>query len=239
MRDLTTESIHWSRTCNSKSFSEGTLVTNFIEQFTYVGLFLVLFLAGLGVPIPEELPILSAGVLAHEGLARWWIALPVCVAGVVAGDAVLYWVGYHWGERILDWWIVRLVLSPAREERLKAAYRRHGVKIVFTARHVMGVRAAAFLTAGISRVPFWRFLACDAAAALVSVPLAFGAAFLFTDQIQEVVRDVHRVERWAALLVLVAAAVWIAWLVFRRARHEVDDVDEADARSTAPPGRML
>jgi membrane protein DedA with SNARE-associated domain len=199
----------------------------------------VLFVAGLGVPIPEELPILSAGVLAHEGLARWWIALPVCIAGVIAGDAVLYWVGYHWGERILDWWIVRLVLSPEREERLKVAYRRHGVKIVFTARHVMGVRAAAFLTAGISRIPFWRFLACDAAAALVSVPLAFGAAFLFTDQIEQVVRDVHRVERWLVLLLLAGGAAWIAWVVFRRARHEVDETNGTEGQHPVPPRRML
>ena len=199
----------------------------------------MLFIAGLGVPIPEELPILSAGVLAHEGLARWWIALPVCFAGVIAGDAVLYWVGHHWGERILDWWIVRRVLSREREERLKGAYRRHGVKIVFTARHVMGVRAAAFLTAGISRVPFWKFLACDAAAALVSVPLAFGAAFLFTDQIREVMHDVHRVERWLVLLLLAGGAAWIAWAAFRRARHEVDEADSGEDQSPFPPKRML
>jgi membrane protein DedA with SNARE-associated domain len=201
----------------------------------------VLFLAGLGVPIPEELPILSAGVLAHEGLARWWIALPVCLAGVLAGDAVLYWVGYHWGERILDWWIVRLVLTPAREERLKEAYRRHGVKIVFTARHVMGVRAAAFLTAGISHVPFWKFLACDAGAAVVSVPLVFGGAFLFTDQIQRVMHDVHRIERWLALLVIVAVATWLGWISFRRAHHEVDETESDDvaAEKRVPPRRML
>jgi membrane protein DedA with SNARE-associated domain len=177
-------------------------------------------------------------VLAHEGLAHWGVALSVCLVGVLAGDTVLYWVGHHWGERILDWWIVRLVLSRAREERLKSAYRRHGVKIVFTARHVMGVRAAAFLTAGIAHVPFWKFLACDAGAALVSVPLAFGAAFLFTDQIQGILRDVHRVERWLALLLLAAAVVWVAWLVFRRAHHEVDEDDDVAAQDRVPP-RML
>jgi membrane protein DedA with SNARE-associated domain len=185
------------------------------------------------------LPILTAGVLAHEDVARWWIALPICLAGVLAGDAVLYWVGFHWGERILDWWIVRLVLSPAREERLKSAYRRHGVKIVFTARHVMGVRAAAFLTAGISHVPFWKFLACDALASVISVPLVFGGAFLFTDQIQQVMHDVHRVERWVALLVIVGVATWLAWIFFRRAHREVDETDDADAEKPAPPGPVL
>jgi len=126
-------------------------IAQFLEEFTYLGVFLVLFAAGLGVPMPEELPIMAGGVLAHEGVVRWWLMLPVCVLGVLSGDVALYWIGRHWGERVLSWRVVRFVLSPEREESLKAAYRRHGVKIVFTARHVMGLRAAAFLTAGIAR----------------------------------------------------------------------------------------
>ena len=147
---------------------------------------------------------------------RWWLALPVSFVGVLSGDVALYWVGHHWGERVLGWSPVRWVLTPAREEQLKAAYRNHGVKIVFTARHVMGLRAAAFLTAGIAHVPFWRFLAVDAAAALLSVPFGFFLAFLFADQVEQVLADVHRVERWLGLLGLVAIAVWVAIAVRRR-----------------------
>lgn len=191
----------------------------FIEQFTYLGLFLVLFGAGLGLPIPEEVAVLAAGVLSHEGVVRWWIALPVCLGAILGGDAVLYWIGHHWGERILDWRLVRHVLSPEREERLKAGYRRHPMKIVFTARHVVGVRAAAFLTAGIARVPFVRFIVVDAAAALVGVPVSFGLAFFFTDQLERVIADVHRVERWLVIAGLVAVAAWLGVLAFRRARR--------------------
>lgn len=193
-------------------------IEQFLEEFTYLGIFLVLFIAGLGVPIPEEIPVLASGVLAREGIVRWWLAMPVCIVGVLSGDVALYWVGRHWGERVLAWRIVRYVLSPEREEALKAAYRRHGVKIVFTARHVMGLRAAAFLTAGIARVPFGSFLAVDTAASLVGVPVGFGLAFFFTDQLEEVVRDVHRLERWGILIALVGVAVYFAVRTYRRSR---------------------
>jgi membrane protein DedA with SNARE-associated domain len=192
------------------------MVRDFLEHSTYLGIFLVLFGAGLGLPIPEEIPIVAAGVLAHEAVVRWWIALPLCMVGVLSGDVVLYWVGRHWGERILEWSAVRRVLPPAREEQLLAGYRRHGVKIVFTARHLMGLRAAAFLTAGIARVPFGRFLAVDAAAAMIGVPAAFGLAFLFTDQIQRIMQEVHRAERWLALYALLALAAWLVYLAWRR-----------------------
>jgi len=120
----------------------------YVDSFTYLGIFVVLVLGSLGVPIPEEMPIIAAALLSHEDVVRWWLALPICLLGVLSGDMVLYWVGRHWGEQVLRWPLVRLVLSPAKEQWLQAAYRRHAFKTVVTARHVMGLRAAAFLTAG-------------------------------------------------------------------------------------------
>jgi membrane protein DedA with SNARE-associated domain len=195
------------------------MVRHFIEHFTYLGLFLVLFGAGLGLPIPEEVPIVAGGVLAQQGVVRWWIALPVCLAGVVAGDTALYWIGRRWGDKILEWRPVRRVLSYAREEALKAGYRKHGVKIVFLARHLMGLRAAAFLTAGMAEVPFWRFLAVDTVAALIGVPIGFGLAFLFPDPLARVLVDVRRVERWLVLSAMVGLAAWLAWLAWRQNRR--------------------
>jgi membrane protein DedA with SNARE-associated domain len=202
------------------------VIADLIEQFTYLGIFAVLFLGGLGVPIPEELPVLAAGALAHAGYMRWWIALPVCLAGVLSGDAVLYWVGHHWGERIFDWRVVRRVLTRPRERALLGAYRRHAVKTIFTARHVMGLRAAAFLTAGIARVPFWKFMLVDALTALVGVPVNFTLAYLFTDRLTEILRDVRRVEHWLALLAVVGLVAWLAVLAWRRGRAVERDADD-------------
>ncbi|PYO16724.1 MAG: hypothetical protein DMD75_00090 [Candidatus Rokuibacteriota bacterium] len=210
----------------------------FVDNFTYIGVFAVLLLGSLGVPIPEEMPIIAAAVLSHEGIVRWWLALPVCLLGVLSGDVVLYWVGLHWGEQVLNWRIVRLVLTPLREQWLKAAYRRHALKTVVTARHVMGLRAAAFLMAGIARVPFWKFVVADAGAAILSVPLVFGLAYFFTDQIEAIMADVHQAERWLGLAVLLALAAILAVVVWRWNRHvgkeRLDDEEPAAGHSPPP-----
>jgi membrane protein DedA with SNARE-associated domain len=208
------------------------LIGQFLEEFTYLGVFLVLVVAGLGVPIPEELVVLASGVLAHEGVVRWWLMLAVCLLGVLTGDVVLYWVGHHWGERVLACRPVRWGLSPEREKALKAAYRRHGVKIVLTARHVTGLRAAAFLTAGIARVPFGRFLAADTAAATIGVPVTFGLAFFFAAQLQQIQAGVHRAERWAVVLALLVAGAWIAVRAYRRS-HALEREARAGSGKTA------
>jgi membrane protein DedA with SNARE-associated domain len=153
--------------------------------------------------------------MSHEGIVRWWLALPVCMLGVLSGDMVLYWIGRCWGEQVLNWRLVRLMLSPAREQWLHAAYRRHALKTVITARHVMGLRAAAFLTAGSAHVPFWKFVVADVGAALVGVPLVFALAYFFTDQLKAIMADVRHAERWLGLAGLLALAGTLAFGVWR------------------------
>jgi membrane protein DedA with SNARE-associated domain len=169
--------------------------------------------------------------------------LPVCIAGALSGDCVLYWMGHRWGEGILEWRAIRRMVTREREEQLKSAYRRQGVKILFAARHVMGFRAAAFLTAGIARLPFWRFLAVDGAAATVGISISFGIAYLFTDHVTEIMGDVHRVGRWFGLLALAGVAAWWVISVRRRVRRlpwgGVAQRDQAGARGGVGNGSDL
>jgi membrane protein DedA with SNARE-associated domain len=100
----------------------------------------------------------------------------------------------------------------------------------------MGLRAAAFLTAGSARVPFWKFVVADAGAAVFSVPLLFGLAYFFTDQIKGIMANVHRAERWlglAGLLALAAMLVVGLWRWHRRVEQE--RLDEEPAAKLSPP----
>jgi membrane protein DedA with SNARE-associated domain len=191
------------------------MIEGVIEYFSYGGLLVVLLLGSLGVPIPEEVPIVAAGMLSHQQVMRWWLALPTCIAGVFAGDLILYWAGRHWGERVLDQPLIGRLLTRARLEQIQAGYRRRGVLIVFLARNVMGLRAAAFVGAGVGGLPFWKFAAADGAAIGYGVPLNFGLAYLFSRHLHAVLAEVHRVEGWVALFVVVGGSAWI-YITLRR-----------------------
>ena len=204
---------------------------DFVDNFTYIGIFAALLLGSLGVPIPEEMSVIAAAVLSHAGIVRWWLDLPICFLGVLSGDMVLYWIGRHWSDQVLNWRLIRLVMRPAREQWLKAAYRRHALKTVVTARHLTGLRAAAFLTAGTARVPFWKFVVADAGAALFGVPLLFGLAYFFTVEIKAIVVNVHRAERWLGLASLLALAAMLVVGLWRWHRR----VDEKSADRQSPP----
>jgi len=199
------------------------MLDRLIAASPYVGLYAALCLGGVGFPIPEEVPVITAGVLAHRGVVRWWLALFVCIAGVATGDLILYVTGRLWGERVLDLRLVRRFLSGERRDALEASYRRYGVLIVFAARHVMGLRAAAFVTAGVVKLPFWKFALADGVAIAYGIPLNFTIAYFFTEHLHAILADLRRVESWIALGLLVGLAGGVGIALWRRSRRILSD----------------
>ena len=194
------------------------MLTQLIIHFSYPGVFLILLATGLGVPIPEELPIVIAAMMARWEVMHWWGALLSCLGGVLAGDMLLYTLGRHFGRRILQWPPARRILTPEREARVMDAYHRHGLKFVVMARLIMGLRAAAFLTAGLVRVPFPRFLLVDLTAVLVSVPLSFGVAYAIADSVVVALARVREMQLWIAGVALLVAVAWGLVLLRRHFR---------------------
>lgn len=195
------------------------MIQHVISSLSYVGVLLVLLLGSLGAPIPEEIPIVTAGILSHQAVMRWWLALPTCMIGVISGDIALYWLGRRYGERALGHPVVRRMLDRDRLQRIEQAYRRRGALIVFLARNVIGLRAAAFVTAGVVRLTFWKFVLADGLAIGYGVPLSFAIAYFFSAHVTAVLAEVHRVERWAALVVLLALAASVSVVLRRRSQR--------------------
>jgi membrane protein DedA with SNARE-associated domain len=168
------------------------MINFFLTHGTYLGIIAVLILTGSGLPIPEEVPIIAAGILsAHEQMDPW-LALGSCLIGALLGDCVMYWLGRHFGRRVLrehHWW-TRFV-KPDREARIEAMLQQHGLKIFFLARFLVGIRSPVYLSAGILRVPFRRFLLIDLFCASMVIGVFFGLSYYFGPTITHLVRDVE------------------------------------------------
>src|SRR5688572_29688330 len=120
----------------------------FLEDLTLLGLFFALLLAGLGVPIPEDLILISGGLLAHEGLATLTWAVPVLYCGAVLGDVSIYLIGRRFGHSILQYPRIMRWVTQERQERLAQYFACYGNRTVFLARYLACFRALTYLTAG-------------------------------------------------------------------------------------------
>jgi membrane protein DedA with SNARE-associated domain len=185
-----------------------------LEHFGYAAIVALLVAAGVGVPVPEEVTQIAAGVLAHQGVFVLWKVMLAAWVGVVAGDALVYRLGRRHGERVLSTGVARRVLTAARRDRLRRHFERHAFLTIVVARHLGAVRGAAFALAGVYRVPFRTVLLADALSGLVSVPVVVGLGFLFSRHVLQVERDMRVVK--GSILAVAALAAALGWLRARR-----------------------
>jgi membrane protein DedA with SNARE-associated domain len=191
------------------------LTEQLIGKLGYLGIALILILGGLGLPIPEEAPIIVAAVLSRNGTMTWPLALASCLAGVLVGDMVVYSLGFFYGEKVLRLPLTRRLLTRQREAQIKGYFHRHGFKILVSGRFVPGFRTAAYLTAGILKLPPVKLLLTDLVAASLSTCLMFGLGYLFAQQIQKGVREV---QQWLTVAVAVGVAAWLLMRYYRAQR---------------------
>jgi membrane protein DedA with SNARE-associated domain len=155
-----------------------------IAKLGYLGIALILVLGGLGLPIPEEAPIIVAAVLSHKGAMYWPLAFAACLAGVLLGDFIVYLLGYVYGEKVLSFRLTRKFLTRARETQMQGYFQRHGFKILVLGRFAVGFRTAAYLTAGILKLPVLKLFLTDLLAASLSTSFFFLLGYAFADQIR-------------------------------------------------------
>lgn len=195
------------------------LLFRWMASATYPVLLGILIIASLGLPIPEDFPLIAAGMVLklYPGEASWPGVLLVALCGIMSGDIILYSLGRRWGNDVINHKLVAWLLPPARFAVMKEKFHDHGVWMCFFGRFFMGIRAAMCLTAGATHFPFWRFLAADMAGATLSIPLFVVLGYAFATSLptlQVYLRDVQ-----VLALLAVALAIGIVFLVYRVRRR--------------------
>jgi membrane protein DedA with SNARE-associated domain len=181
------------------------LTEELVGKLGYLGIALLLVLGGLGLPVPEEAPIILAAVFSKSGRLWWPMALASCLAGVLLGDFVVYYLGYVYGEKVLSLRLTRKFLTKARETQIQGYFHRHGFKILILGRFAVGFRTAAYLTAGILKLPVLKLFLTDLFAASLSTVLMFGLGYVFAHQIQE---GLDQAKYWLTAAAVIAG-IWL------------------------------
>lgn len=187
----------------------------------YLAIIFFLALTGAGLPVPEEVPIVAAGVLAsgaHPDMKlNVTIAFICCVIGALLGDTLVYAAGRLLGRSFFrrhKWYA--MMMHEDREKQMEDLIQRHGLKVFFAARFMIGVRAPVYMAAGVIRVPLARFLLVDGIAATVVVGLVFGLSYRYGEQIRWLVREFSIAVTVIGITVALAALVVYFWRRRRR-----------------------
>ena len=146
-------------------------VLSVMQRLGYTGLVLLMFLDNVFPPVPSEIIMPSAGYTAALGhLTLWGVIVAGCVGSLLAA-AVLYGLGRAIPHDRLMRWIDRhgkfVGIKAVDVEKALAAFERHGHQVVFFGRMVPAVRSLVSIPAGMSGMPFWKFMLYSAAGTII------------------------------------------------------------------------
>ena len=189
-----------------------------IHSYGYGAVALAVGVESVGVPFPGETTLVAAAIYAGTS-HRLDIAavIGVAAAAAIMGDNIGYWIGRELGFRLLHRYGRYVRLTEPRLKLGRYLFARHGGKVVFFARFVAVLRTFAALLAGANRMSWPRFLAFNAAGAVVWASLYGGGAYLLGNELARIEGPIG-----FALLAVAVVAVIVGVIILHRHGNQLE-----------------
>ena len=189
-------------------------ISQLATHWGYFGIFAVVILGNVGLPVPEETVLAVAGYLVWSGRVQLVPVLIVAIVSAVAGDNLGYWLGRRYGRTAVERYS-RWLLTPARVAKAESFVRRYGALAVCVARFVGGLRFLAGPLAGAVGLPVLSFLRGNVLGAVLFVPYAVGIGYAIgyglgahIARVQHALGGVAQVVLFSAIVLIVALVAW-------------------------------
>jgi membrane protein DedA with SNARE-associated domain len=185
----------------------------------YLVLFGLLFSCGLGLPLPEDIPLLVGGMLVGAGKMNL-VGAAVCAwTGIIGGDCVLYYLGHRYGLNITRVPFVGKHVTKARILQAERLFEKYGVWVVAIGRLFAGIRGAMVVAAGTIRFSFWKFLVADGLAALISGGLFVWLGMKFGQNLKTIQAKIHEYSTLIFVGLVVGGLALAFYIWWRKRGH--------------------
>ena len=144
-------------------------VQEFVRQHQSSGLFLVIFLEELGVPLPApgDVAIMYGGYLTTVGVIPYPLAYLAVVSGAVLGSACNLTISRKYGRPFIQRFGRYIGVTEARLLRAEGLFKRWGPWAIIVGRHIPGMRIVLSALSGILEVPYRVFIPCVFVSAII------------------------------------------------------------------------
>lgn len=197
-------------------------VESWFQAGGYFILFGLLIFCGLGLPVPEDIPLLLGGYFVAIGQMHLVVVGVVAWCGIIGGDCILYWIARRYGLNVTR---LPLIGSHVTKERIlwaEAKFEQWGVWVVAICRLFAGVRGAMVIAAGAVRFNFLKFVIADGIAALISGGLFVWLGYFAGKKlgsVSEMRQRIQHYEHYVVIGLVAAVALFAAYIWWRRKRH--------------------
>ncbi len=132
-------------------------IVEWVNQFGYLGIFIMMFLESTFFPFPSEVAMVPAGYLAAKGDMNLIIAIIVGTLGSLTGALFNYYLARKYGRKGVLRFGKYFFFTEEKLQKMEAFFVNHGSFSTFVSRLIPGVRQLVSLPAGLSKMPLDKF----------------------------------------------------------------------------------
>ncbi len=193
-------------------------ITALLGNLNYTTIFFLMLLESTVVPVPSELVVSPAAYHAASGNLNVILVVLFATIGADVGASINYVAGYYLGRPIIykfanSRWGHLCLLNQEKVEKSEKYFYDHGVVATLTGRLIPGIRHLISIPAGLSKMPYWKFLLYTTIGAGVwhSILAALGwylHSFVPEDQLNDKILEYGDIIKWTIIALVIAAIVY-------------------------------
>ncbi|MFC5560014.1 DedA family protein [Ureibacillus thermophilus] len=197
-----------------------TWIQRIMEDFGYIGVFLLIMLENLFPPIPSEVILTFGGFMTTFTDLTVTGVIIASTLGSVAGGIILYGIGLLLDVerlvKIVDKYGRILRLTRKDVYKADAWFDHYGFWTVFFGRFVPVIRSLISIPAGMSNMKFWLFLLLTTLGTLIwnTVLVHVGAAL--GDNWTKIVEVMDVYSHIAYVVIVIAFLLFVIWYVRKK-----------------------
>jgi membrane protein DedA with SNARE-associated domain/rhodanese-related sulfurtransferase len=193
-------------------------LVEFLVLHGYSVLFGVVLAELAGLPVPSIPVFLAMGALIGLGNYSFGTSASVALIAALISDSAWYLLGRKKGSSVLKL-LCRISIEPdSCVSTTREWFRRLGGWAMVIAKFLPGLSTIAAPMAGLSRMPWWKFLALDSVGVLVWAGSYMSIGLVFSTQLEEVAALASRLGSGVAMVIGWPLALWILWKYWKRRR---------------------
>ncbi|MDQ8996819.1 DedA family protein [Acinetobacter soli] len=196
-------------------------VIQIIERLGYLGIAFLMFLDNVFPPIPSEIIMPSAGYTASRGQLQIVGVIVAGSFGSIVAAAVLYALGRKIPQeslfKLVDRYGKYLFIKRKDVDKALDWFEHYGHRIVFFGRMIPAVRSLISIPAGMSHMPFWKFMLYSSLGTLIWTTFLACVGFYFGENQALMFAIMHRV---GYVILAIVAVLGLMWLYRKFFKHK-------------------
>jgi membrane protein DedA with SNARE-associated domain len=189
-------------------------LTELLARYGYLSIAVFMFIESIGVPIPGESALITAGAVAGSGALSAWGVFFAALGGNVLGGMAGYWMGVRGGHAIVARFGRLLRINDERLAKAHTFFEKHGASALIVGRYIAVVRSFLGMIAGVSAMPRRKFLLYNFLGGVIWSATFTAVGYFFGRNLPALKRELGRVGIVLGIVVGLVILLVVGWRWF-------------------------